>query len=391
MATGMESNWFHPLVRAWLEKHGYQTEHEVTMPLFGRADFVARKGKTTLIVECKVIVDSLPATLRQVRDYCQQFGQNARPVIACPQDALSSDQLQVCETAKVKVFRLPVLGKDKREKRYVSMPINPDWLSFVDECRVCPEKVIGELLAYHENHNTSPIDDLFEAWTIALGNSIFSEQIDKSYRSVLDSLPNQDDVEAYSEAWAVISKFRQGPSYISARRLASYGFDYESEFEALRRKRLSYLLFQAIQFYFANGKDDHWIQMRFDESLKYLDLRDLLHQRISETFTDQDYSTIMEDIYFGVWQRTSAQLRNQLELPKNVSLRDNQPTLALTYQGLAEEVSAQRLGDKTELTWEEARKIVRAVAMLIGVQAKATSAFLGVDIATGKPLLSESK
>jgi hypothetical protein len=29
--------------------------------------------------------------------------------------------------------------------------------------------------------------------------------------------------------------------------------------------------------------------------------------------------------------------------------------------------------------------------MLIGVQAKATSTFLGVDIATGKPLLSESK
>jgi Holliday junction resolvase-like predicted endonuclease len=68
MSSGLESDWFHPLVRSWLEERGYQVEHEVKMPLYGRADFVARTKKTTLIIECKVVVSSLSATLRQVRD-----------------------------------------------------------------------------------------------------------------------------------------------------------------------------------------------------------------------------------------------------------------------------------------------------------------------------------
>jgi hypothetical protein len=76
-----------------------------------------------------------------------------------------------------------------------------------------------------------------------------------------------------------------------------------------------------------------------------------------------------------------------LELPKKASLRDHQPLLALHYQGIAEEVSAQKLGQREELEWNEAREIVATVAAFIGRQAQETSQLLKMDLATGKPLL----
>jgi hypothetical protein len=76
-----------------------------------------------------------------------------------------------------------------------------------------------------------------------------------------------------------------------------------------------------------------------------------------------------------------------MNLGKKASLRDNQPRLALHYQGIAEEVAAHRLGNRSELTWDEAREIVKAVAAFIGKQAKETSEWMGMDIATGNPLL----
>jgi hypothetical protein len=61
--------------------------------------------------------------------------------------------------------------------------------------------------------------------------------------------------------------------------------------------------------------------------------------------------------------------------------------LALHYQGIAEEVSAQKLGQREELEWNEARQIVQEVAAFIGRQAKETSQLLQMDLATGRALL----
>jgi len=59
----------------------------------------------------------------------------------------------------------------------------------------------------------------------------------------------------------------------------------------------------------------------------------------------------------------------------------------LTIQRLVEEVIAQKLGKRTELSWHEARQIVQHVTTLIGSQAKITSEFLEMDLATENPLL----
>jgi hypothetical protein len=50
------------------------------------------------------------------------------------------------------------------------------------------------------------------------------------------------------------------------------------------------------------------------------------------------------------------------------------------------EVSVRKLGAARELSWEQAREIMRAVADLIGLQAAETSKYLHMDIATGRPL-----
>lgn len=146
----------------------------------------------------------------------------------------------------------------------------------------------------------------------------------------------------------------------------------------------------AIATYRAQGKEDRWIDARLSGKVKRARFTAALQTAIREIITRTHYALATDEIYIGLWGRTAALLKEELKLSPRASLRDNQPTLALAYQGLAEEIAAQRLGDRVELAWEEAREIVRVVANLIGEQAGATSRFLQTDLATGKPLLSDS-
>jgi len=143
----------------------------------------------------------------------------------------------------------------------------------------------------------------------------------------------------------------------------------------------------AIQAYRAQGKDDKWIRARIEGKIKRNLFTAALNAAVAEALSPRQYATATDDIYVGLWGRTSAYLKGELKLPKSASLRDHQPTLALDYQRIAEGVAAQKLGDRSELSWEEARSIVKTVANFIGQQARATSELLNTDLATGKPLL----
>lgn len=143
----------------------------------------------------------------------------------------------------------------------------------------------------------------------------------------------------------------------------------------------------AIEEYRRQGKDDDWISMRMVGKVKRHMFTAALAAAINQ-IQDWQYAVATNQVYEGLWGRTAAILKQDLNLPsRGISLRDHQPALALAYQSIAEEVSAKQLGKRDELEWEEARVIVREVADLIGIQAKATSQYLGVDLATGKPLL----
>ncbi len=144
----------------------------------------------------------------------------------------------------------------------------------------------------------------------------------------------------------------------------------------------------ALEAYRKRGKDENWISARITGKIKRMQFTAALKAAVAEVLTKPQYGLATDEVYKGLWGRTAALLREELGLSPKTSLRDNQPTLALIYQGLAEEVSARKLGDESELSWEQARDIVRVVAELIGEQAQATSQFLNMDLATGKPLLS---
>ncbi len=145
----------------------------------------------------------------------------------------------------------------------------------------------------------------------------------------------------------------------------------------------------VIEMYRAQGKDDGWIQARLEGKIKRHQFTSALQASVAEVLTRRHYATATDDIYLGLWKRTAAHLKQELNVPKNASLRDHQPRLALHYQGIAEEVAAQKLGNREELTWNDARYIIKTVAAFIGEQAQATSRLLNMDIATGKPLLPD--
>lgn len=141
--------------------------------------------------------------------------------------------------------------------------------------------------------------------------------------------------------------------------------------------------------YRRRGKDDDWIQERIDGKLTRHHFTDALREAVAATLSAKEYQQASNDVYLGLWKRTAAQLKEDLGLSKRQSLRDHQPALALAYQRIAEQVAAAQLGERQQVTWEEAREIVATVATLIGYQTRQTSGLLGVDLATGKPLLGK--
>jgi hypothetical protein len=143
----------------------------------------------------------------------------------------------------------------------------------------------------------------------------------------------------------------------------------------------------AIRAYRSQGKDDRWIRARIEGKIKRNMFTAALSEAVAEMLNPKHYAIATDDVYLGLWGRTSAYLKGQLELPKTANLRDHQPMMALHYQGIAEEVCAQKLGQRQSLSWIEARVIVQEVAKFIGRQAKETSEWLNMDLATGKPLL----
>lgn len=147
------------------------------------------------------------------------------------------------------------------------------------------------------------------------------------------------------------------------------------------------LLDAFIEYYRKRGKDDSWIQARFQSKIRRNQFTAALSEFVQELLTPRHYATATDDVYRGLWGRSAATLKEQLQLSKSANLRDHQPTLALHYQGIVEEVCAQKLGERQELVWNEARDIIQTIAKIIGRQAQETSELLNMDLATGKNLL----
>jgi hypothetical protein len=148
------------------------------------------------------------------------------------------------------------------------------------------------------------------------------------------------------------------------------------------------LLDAFISYHRKRGMSDEWIRMRFESKIKRNQFTAALSEFVTEVLSRNHYATATDDVYKGLWGRTAATLRQQLQLSKNDNLRDHQSELGLYYQAIVEKVCSLKLEEREELTWNEARDIIQTIAKIIGQQAQQTSEILKMDLATGKKLLA---
>jgi hypothetical protein len=147
------------------------------------------------------------------------------------------------------------------------------------------------------------------------------------------------------------------------------------------------LLDAFIAYHRKRGMSDSWIHMRIEGRIKRNQFTAALSEFVKDTLRRWHYSTATDDVYTGLWGRTAATLKSQLELSKKDNLRDHQPEVGLYYQGIVEAVCADSLEEREEVTWNEARDIIQTIAKIIGRQAEETSRLMKRDLATGKRLL----
>ncbi len=145
----------------------------------------------------------------------------------------------------------------------------------------------------------------------------------------------------------------------------------------------------AIETYRAQGKSDAWIASR----LLGIQTRKIFTAAFQNSLRGQassyQYAQITDTMRIGVWKRNTATIRKELGLGKSANVRDNMSMLALSYELLAENLSAVALDQHQDLEFNEARNIVHEESSHVGEHAEKSGKRLGIDIVTNKPLLKK--
>jgi hypothetical protein len=148
------------------------------------------------------------------------------------------------------------------------------------------------------------------------------------------------------------------------------------------------LMFEAgIQMYREQGKSDAWIVARLLGVQSRKIFTAAFQQSLRQPPNKGQYALITDTVRMGVWKRNTAKIKKELGLPEKGNVRDNLPLLALSYELLAENLSAAALDQHKELEFDQAREIVRSESEFVGDQAAQASKRLGIDLITNKPLL----
>lgn len=145
----------------------------------------------------------------------------------------------------------------------------------------------------------------------------------------------------------------------------------------------------ALAAYRRQGKTDKWIETRLRSKFIRTEFTSAFRKSMRELPQKRHYALITDEMRLGVWKRTTATLREQMGLKKPDSLRDNQSGIALAYETLAEEISAFELNQKEDLSFDQAKGVVRINSESVGKHAEETSQRLGIDVATNRPLLRD--
>ncbi len=136
------------------------------------------------------------------------------------------------------------------------------------------------------------------------------------------------------------------------------------------------------------GKTDSWIEARIQGIITRKQFVEALKAAVVNA-PPTLYSQATDKLYQGLWDRTTAQLRGELDLSERQNPRDHFGEYALIYTRLAEMVCTDKLDKLQIVPLSLALEIVWSVALLIHKQAQATAHALGMDLVTEKPLLKD--
>jgi hypothetical protein len=147
---------------------------------------------------------------------------------------------------------------------------------------------------------------------------------------------------------------------------------------------------RAVDEYRRLGKPDSWIALRVEGIVTRKRFVEALKAAVIDQIPSM-YAQTTEKLYKGLWQRTTAQLRADLDITPKQNPRDSFGKYALMYTRLAEELSADRLDNAETVTLRVAMDIVWDAAKLFHKQAKELAEAVGYDLITEKPLLKAGK
>lgn len=144
---------------------------------------------------------------------------------------------------------------------------------------------------------------------------------------------------------------------------------------------------RTVEQYRIQGKSDSWIEARIQGLVTRKQFVEAITAAVLEA-PETIYMEATENLYKGLWQRTTARLRGELKISKRENPRDHFGEYALIYTHLAEKLASEKLGKADTIPMSTAIEIVWEVAKLIAKQAREVREALGYDLVTEKPLLA---
>lgn len=144
---------------------------------------------------------------------------------------------------------------------------------------------------------------------------------------------------------------------------------------------------RRLQTYVDMGRDADWIALREMSILTRKQFMAIIYDILGR---DAPFGQITNDVYKGVFHKTTSQLRTHLGIKSDQNPRDYFSRIALAYTIAAEEGCKIKLapyGDDDLLPVSVVREIVIMLSMAVGIQADEMARILRIDIVTGRPLL----
>lgn len=143
---------------------------------------------------------------------------------------------------------------------------------------------------------------------------------------------------------------------------------------------------RTVEEYQRLGKPENWIALRVEGIVTRKRFVEALKNAVIDQLPSM-YAQTTDKLYKGLWDRTTAQLRADLNITPRQNPRDHFGKYALMYTRLAEELSTDRLNNVEAVTLHMAMDIVWDAAKLFHTQARELAEVIGQDLVTEKPLL----